>query len=94
MSHATGYESGPSVCSFAIELPIYKVILSPQGSKWGHQLSFYQSENRCYVSSQILSLQLVISPFHVPWIFELVAKDLAEGLLLKTLAAYNDSLSL
>ena len=47
---------GPSVYFSELKLPIYKIILSAQGSKRGYHLSFYQSQNRCHVSGQILSL--------------------------------------
>ena len=46
------------MCTFEIEieLPTYEIILSAEGLKGGYHLSFYQSENRCHVSGQILSL--------------------------------------
>ena len=79
MSHATHYDFGPSMCFFEIELPIYEIIVSAEGSKWGYHLSFYQSKNRCHASGQILSLTTNHRSYYVPWILVFVANDLAQG---------------
>ena len=78
-SHATCYDFGCRVHSFEIELPIYEIILSAEGSKGGCHLSFYQSENRCHVSGQILTLTTSHSFLSHSLAFVLVANDLAEG---------------